>query len=543
METVELKRRAFLALGAAAAGGTACRPRPLPFSGSLTGPDLEFGHRLRDGRFPQPDAFTPVPVLVVGGGVAGLSAAWRLEGAGFRDYQLLELEPGLGGTSRSGRNGVSAFPLAAHYVPAPTADTRALVRLLDEMGLVEGRDAQGHPVFPEHHLVRSPEERLFHAGQWWEGLYLHAGESLEDQRQLQAFLAEVDRWVAWRDPQGRRAFTLPRAFGSDAPEVRALDTLSFQAWLDQRGFTSERLLWLLDYSVRDDFGARLDTTSAWAGLFYFAARKQGPGEESRPILTWPEGNGFLVNHLVRRLGTERLRTATGVQRLRRRPDGRWEALAWDLRSRRPLGWVAEQVIFAGSVAMAGRVVPEWREAVGPDIVKRFLASPWLVANLTLRDRPKEPGFPLAWDNVLRDSPGLGYVVATHQDLRDHGPTVWTYYLPFTGPDPKAEWMRMARLDWRAAAHLVLDDLERAHPGLRSLVTRLEVMTWAHAMCRPTPGLLFSEALAKVQAPWQGLHLAHHDLSGFALFEESQDHGLRAAEAVLAGRGLGGPSWR
>ena len=35
----------------------------------------------------------------------------------------------------------------------------------------------------------------------------------------------------------------------------------------------------------------------------------------------------------------------------------------------------------------------------------------------------------AWDNVLHDSPGLGYVVATHQQMRMRtGATVFTYYL-------------------------------------------------------------------------------------------------------------------
>ena len=534
MEAVVVKRRTLLKTAAALPfAGLACkRSRHFPFGGELLGPSLELGHLVRDGALPMPDQDEPIGVLIVGGGIAGLSAAWHFEGKGFQDYLLLELEPEVGGTSRSGRNGVSAYPLAAHYVPAPTRDVNALVKLLEACGVIEGYDPQGEPIYGEQFLVRSPDERLFFHGQWWEGLYLHAGESSEEARQYKAFFQEIDRWVAWRDAQGRRAFTLPRAKGSDAPEVRALDELSFKAWLDARGFTSERLRWLLDYAVRDDFGSRLDTTSAWAGIFYFAARKKNPGEESRPLLTWPEGNGFLVHHL-RDSCRPRIRTSHAVTRIQPQPDGTLRVAAWNTRENRPVGYLARKVIFAGPVQMAGRVIPNLLKARGKAFFESFPATPWLVANLTLRDRPKEHGFPLAWDNVIRHSEGLGYVVATHQSLRDHGPSVWTYYHAFAGPDPKADWLKLAAMDWRACAALVVDDLRKAHPDIETHIARLDVMRWAHAMIRPRPGLLFSPELELARQPFQGIHFAHSDLSGFALFEEAQDHGLRAAEEVLS----------
>ena len=540
-----MKRRSFLAASSAPLlAGLACGKRKpeFAFEGELSGPSMHLGHAARDGELPEPSSFEPVEVLIVGGGVAGLSAAWRLKGAGFEDFTLLELESGVGGTARSGGNGVSAYPLAAHYVPAPTKEATALVRLLGETGVIEGFDDQGEPQYAEQHLVRSPEERVFAAGQWWEGLQLHAGESQEDIRQYRAFFAEVDRWVAWRDAKGRRAFTVPRAKGSDDPALRALDRLSFQQWLDARGLNSERLLWLLDYACRDDFGARLTTTSAWAGLFYFAARKRNPGEESRPILTWPEGNGFLVNHLHSHC-REQVRTHMAVTRLRIAADGRIEALAWNQLEQRAVGFRARRVIFAGSVIMAGRVIPELAQARGRASFQAFLPSSWIVANLTLRERPREPGFPLAWDNVIRSGRGLGYVVATHQTLSDYGPTVWTYYHALAGADVRADWQRLSTLTWRDCVRLVLDDLQGAHPDLEGRIARLDVMRWAHAMIRPRPGLLWSETLAQARQPFRAIHFAHSDLSGFALFEEAQDHGLRAAEEVMAALGRPVATWR
>ena len=34
-----------------------------------------------------------IPLVIVGGGMAGLSAAWRLDKSGFRDFVLLEMAP------------------------------------------------------------------------------------------------------------------------------------------------------------------------------------------------------------------------------------------------------------------------------------------------------------------------------------------------------------------------------------------------------------------------------------------------------------------
>jgi hypothetical protein len=63
------------------------------------------------------------------------------------------------------------------------------------------------------------------------------------------------------------------------------------------------------------------------------------------------------------------------------------------------------------------------------------------------------------------------------------------------------------------------------------------MRWGHAMIRPRPNFIHGGARAAARAPFRSVHFAHTDLSGLALFEEAFDHGLRAAEEVLAARGL------
>jgi hypothetical protein len=181
----------------------------------------------------------------------------------------------------------------------------------------------------------------------------------------------------------------------------------------------------------------------------------------------------------------------------------------------------------------------------PAHAREFEYGAWMVANLHLEGRLAEPegGFPLAWDNVIHASPALGYVVATHQSGRDHGDTVLTYYHPLADQAPAAARRQLAGADRDDWAEVALTDLGRAHPDLRRRVRRLDVMRWGHAMVRPRPGFVWSGARQSAARPRDGIHFAHSDLSGVALFEEALDQGVRAAEEVLAARGIASESLR
>lgn len=485
---MELTRRDLLAayLGAPFAA-IACRERPSPLPpGELVGASHEIGHRLRSGLPPRPERWESHDVVIIGAGVAGLAAAWRL---GAKTL-VLELEPAAGGTSRS----TASYPWGAHYIVAPSEENRLLAKLLEEMGVMHGG------VIGEEFLCRDPQERLFYRGRWYEGLYLRAGASAEDLRQLQVFEAEIAA------SSKRRTFAIPVAYSTS--EADELDAISIRQWLDQRGLTSPRLRWLIEYACRDDYGTLLGDTSAWAALFYFASR------DDRPVITWPEGNGRVVGHLAR---YAQIRTGVLVHRVNA-VDGGVEILT------DTIGIRARHAIIAAPQFIASRLTG--RES-------RLTYGSWMVANLTLRDRPSSSGFPLAWDNVMYESPALGYVVSTHQRGIDHGPTVITYYYPLCDSDPRVARQRLldaGRDEW---AEIALADLSRAHPEIRSLTTRIDVMRWGHAMVRPTPGSVRSASLRRAAEPLGNIHFANTDLSGVALFEEALYHGVRAAEEVIA----------
>jgi monoamine oxidase len=54
-------------------------------------------------------------VVIVGGGIVGLSSAWRFHKKGFTDFVLLKMNDQAGGNSRWGENEITADPWAARH--------------------------------------------------------------------------------------------------------------------------------------------------------------------------------------------------------------------------------------------------------------------------------------------------------------------------------------------------------------------------------------------------------------------------------------------
>lgn len=540
MSAVNFTRRdvlaALLGVPVALASCNSNKKPPLP-PGEIVGASDIAGHRLREriNITPSSDQWQRAKVVIIGGGVAGLTAAWHLIKSGFEDFILIELEREPGGTARSGSSPIVSYPWGAHYLPVPMKENTALVSLLDEMGALEGRDPAGEPIVAEQFLCREPEERIFYRGRWYEGLYLRAGASREDLAELEAFNTEINRFAALRDARGRRAFAIPLATGSDDAEITALDKISMAEWLDRKGWNSSRLRWLIDYGCRDDYGSLIDQTSAWAGLFYFASRMKRPGDEAQPLMTWPEGNGRLVAHLYSkvkskvRLGLAAMEIIPTEQQGKRGVD----VIALDYDGQKAAGFHADRVILAAPHFLAPYLIRPYRDALPPHIAE-FQYSAWMVANLFLKDRPPARGFPLSWDNVIYESRSLGYVVATHQRGLDYGPTIFTYYYPLCDDDAREARSKLLQADRDDWAEVALADLTRAHPGIREMVEKIDVMRWGHAMIKPRPGFVWSQSRQQAARPYRGIHFAHSDLSGVALFEEAFYHGLRATDEVLSG---------
>jgi hypothetical protein len=518
-------RRDFVSASLALLAAGCSRGAPPTPSGEMIGTFHALGHRLRDGRLPEPREKRRARVVIVGAGIAGLSAAWRLRRAGFEDFEILELEAVAGGNARSGRSAVTAYPWGAHYIPLPSRESRATRVLLAELGVLQGDPDAASPRYDERALCQAPQERLHRNGAWEEGLAPVAGVGAGELAQWQRFHERMRAFQSMRGRDGRRAFAIPLDFSSRDPALLALDRLTMEAWLRAEGFDAAPVHWLADYACRDDYGTSYREASAWAGIHYFACRDAALRDEHEAVLTWPEGNGFVVAELMRRY---RFPITHGVLVHGCEEGPRGVTLRAYLSGEdRSVEIEADHVIWA---AHAGLL----RRAGAP----RVDHAPWVVANLHLSEPPlAHHGAPLSWDNVIHGSDSLGYVVATHQSVATlSGPTVLTWYLPLANEAPakaRARLLATPRERWAEAA---LADLSRPHPEIRQITQRIDVHANGHAMVRPVPGYIWGQDRARLTRTAGRLHVAHADASGLSLFEEANDRGVAAAEAVLAATG-------
>lgn len=469
-----------------------------PIAGSFVNESFALGHRLRDHKpFKTPARREKLPIVIVGGGIAGLSAAWRLAKHGFRDFVLLEMEPHAGGNARWGENDITRYPWAAHYVPVPSKETTLVRELFEELGVL--RDGK----WDDRVLCFAPQERLFLHGRWQEGIEPDQDVPNRDRAQFQRFFNVIAQFRASGE------FTIPLERGVNRSSE--LDRSNIVDWMNRQGFDSPYLRWYINYACRDDYGASARETSAWAGIHYFASRAP---EEKGP-LTWPEGNGWITRQLLERYGAY-VRTDSPVYRIAR--EGRRLHVLTE-----QVEYVADAVVFAAPAFLAPYIIEGAAPAAG------FVYSPWLTANLTLERPPKQTaGAEPSWDNVIYDSPTLGYVDATHMSLASHiVRNVWTFYWSLAEYTPEQGRRILLAKDWAYWKEAILNDLERAHPDIRECVSRIDMMRIGHAMIRPTPGFL-----ARRPPEIERVFFANSDLAGISIFEEAQYHGVTAADKAL-----------
>jgi predicted NAD/FAD-binding protein len=503
---------------------------PSAYPSNLVGPNAQLGHMLRTGKFDAPSESSSADVVIIGGGVSGLSAARYLKKY-TGNFILLELDNDTGGNAMAGSNAISAYPWGAHYLPLPGNNDPELIAFLQKANVITGFE-NGLPVYNEYHLCFDPKERLYINNFWQEGLTPREGVPEKDRQEIERFLALMHDYKDQRGSDGREAFAIPVDHSSQDKKYRVLDSISMEEFLAQNKFTSPYLRWYVNYCCADDFGSSLADTSAWAGIHYFASRKgKAANASSDTMLTWPEGNYWLVKQLrkdvVSQIKTNTLvysveTTATGVS-----------VLYFDAATNKTKQITAHAAVLATPQFINQRLLkPSLNRALD---YTAFQYAPWMVANITLDATLEErKGEKLCWDNVIYGSDSLGYVNATHQQIGFHGnQNVVTYYKPLLGSDIKKlreQAYRATIEDWKTTT---LQDLRRPHKDIEHYIKQFDAWVWGHGMIKPSPGFITGETRLQAAVPVEDkIYFAHSDMSGVSIFEEAFYRGHTAIRRIL-----------
>lgn len=556
----------------------------------MLGPSKEFGHMIRDRQFAGLGRDTGArenarscKVAIVGGGVAGLSAAWWLKKNGCADFILLELEKEVGGNSSFGKNEYSAFPWGAHYVPMANKESLYVRELFEELGVIEGI-SNGMPVYNELFLCHDPQERLYKDGSFQEGLVPRRGLQASDRDQVAKFFGMVNIFRNAVGKDAKPAFAIPIELSSQDDEYLRLDQISMAEWLEKNGLNARPLVWYVNYCCRDDYGSTIENVSAWAGIHYFAGRRgAGANAEPNSLVTWPEGNGYIINKL-REAVNDKIMTGALVTEIS--GDERGITTNYiDTTTRKPSQVRSQFTIFAAPRFLAKYIVAHVRSSpkslhLQPSVQPPYsqqpvqlphaqpaaqspsqaadagssqthppfssdpdntplnyddlVYAPWMVANISLKRVPDSRGTGLAWDNVSYYSNSLGYVVASHQNITTRQkPTVITYYYPLSDYEPRAGRAKLMTASARQWSEMIIGDLESMHPDIRKEIISIDLWPWGHGMIRPSVGFIWGETRKRMHDNVGNVYFAHSDMSGISNFEEAQYHGVEAAKQILS----------
>lgn len=497
----------------------------------MLGPSREVGHRLRRNEL-KPVAAGPetkrTKVAIIGGGIAGLSAGWWLKRSGCSDFVILELEKDVGGNSSSGSNAYGSYPWGAHYVPVANPESQYVNDLFEELGIIQKRDQAGLPFYNELYLCHEPQERLFKDGAFHDGLVPHRGLQPAENADIERFFSLVKQLRAARGSDGKPAFAIPVDLSSQDEQFLKLDRLSMKDWMEQNNFKTKPLEWYVNYCCRDDYGSTLDHVSAWAGLHYFAGRRgRAANAEQNSVVTWPQGNGFLVEKL-KELLKDHIRPQSLVYAVTNDDGGNVVASYVDIKSQQPAAISASHAIIAAPRFVARHILPNVADC------SELQYAPWMVANISISRIPACRGVPISWDNVSYYSESLGYVTANHQDITTREKAfVITYYYPLSQLAPVQSRQQLYSDTAEKWSDIIVRDLEQIHPGITEDILAMDLWPWGHGMIRPSVGFIWGEQRLRMKEPVGQVFFAHSDMSGMSNFEEAQYHGVQAAKAALA----------
>ena len=426
-------------------------------------------------------------VVVIGGGIAGLSAAWRLR---HRDVLLLEAGDRLGGRMRSDVRGDYWLNYGAHLFPAPGSLVDGMARdcgletvpvtggmmglALGSTVLVDGR-VETYPF----RLPLPVRDRI---------AFVKAGVK------IQRAVARYHRLERRHDFEDARTFG--EFIGPLPPAAHAIFSCA-----------AHRAT------------AELDQLSAGCGIGLFALVWGGKG--SLIARNLHGGAGRLPAAVGRELG-DRARTGCRVDAIR--PDGAdliVRAGGEEIRAR--------QVIVAAQAPHAAPLVAPVAEAAAAALAQ-LTYGPFLSVAVETGETTAMP-----YDDVYAiATPGRVFDMFTNQAHalragrpRRHGGSL----MLFAGADAAAALMRERD---EAIVERFLADLHELYPQTRGVITGATVQRWELGNVYACPGRgRLQTALEGALGTHQNLHLAGDYFAELGNMEAAARTGLAAAERVDA----------
>jgi protoporphyrinogen oxidase len=460
----------------------------------VDGEDNRICHQVRDGKvFTRPPASARHDVVIVGGGVSGLAAAYRLQ---HRDFLLLEKEPHWGGNA-----------YAMEYEGA-TYGTGSAFLTKDEYAFHFAKEIGLEPL-----PVNSPDATIIHGelvlDTWGEGVEQlpYAAPVREGFKKFKKEMLAIDV-----EKRGKELFNQP-----------------FSDFL--KGYPVELKQWWDNFGP-SNWGATSEDTAA--GIAIEALQEMVEESRTDDRYTWPGGLGALTKKLTDILQPkykERMQTgATIVAVVSEREEVQVTyMLGGELKT------VAAKAVIMATPKFITRRIVEGLPDKQSDAMQQIRYIPYPVVNLIF-DRPV---FNHGYDTWCPGNRFTDVLVADWVIQKQPGYRQKFNILSCYTPMKEEERSQLLSEDGaRKIAAEVLSDFQKLMPGLEVDPVEVHIYRRGHPLYMTTPGL-YTQVQPLARHSMDRVFFANTDSEGP---ESTTNEGILAAqravkqvEARLAGK--------
>ena len=462
--------------------------------------DMAAGHLVRKSvNFPGAGQ-RKTKYLIVGGGIAGMSAAYQLR---HEDFLLYELSDRLGGSSSVQAFENMSICQGAHYdLDYPPYYGQEALDMLTRLNIVEHDAFSGQYKFiEEKYLIPgNRESRCFYKGKI-------RREVLPDSPLKQQFIGLIQPFVGH--------MPMPTRLVSD--QFRFLNDITFERWILDNLSPNSEFMAGINYNMRDDYGGNASEVSALAGIHYYACRPYY--SQSVELFSPPEGNHYFIRKMLAQVPKEKIFTNHLVKKITGKK-GHFVVDVVDVRQKTNLNIQAERIIYAGQKHALKYVFPPAYELFADNIY-----APWAVVNLLLDNKLKDRGF---WQNEMLevDDNLIGFVDSDAQFSQDKDHRILSVYFCFKPAD--REKMSLIPENKYVFVRETVDFVnEYFSKNISKHIKRAFVQVMGHAMPIPQPGYLFKDKNESWGMP--NFAFAGVDNGRLPLFFEALDSGICAVQ--------------
>ncbi|MDH5396765.1 MAG: FAD-dependent oxidoreductase [Cyclobacteriaceae bacterium] len=448
-----------------------------------------------------------IETLIVGGGVAGLSAAFQLLN---KDYLVVEMADRLGGTSSSQHWADLNFSMGAHYdLEYPETFGKEVLHMLEQMGLIYHQPWKKSWTFHDRSqiIAQRQKEQCYEAG-------VMRPDVLPEQLKNEKFSDLMMSWVS-KMPMPTRIIDASYHF---------LNHQTFKDYLVEQINPDPSFFRYIDHLMRDDYGGATHEVSALAGIHYFSCRPYF--DQVVDLFSPMQGNAYFVEKIASFLNRNRIMTQQMVASIANK-NSYFEVTLIDLEKQ------SKRIVRAGNIVYAGQ--KNALKYVYPDdypLFKDNKYAPWLVISFVIKDRGDLSVFtqPFWQNEMITDDPTfLGFTDSFAQQRKKSPYRVFTAY--YCLPASSREDLINLPATKEVIAEKTLNYLEEyLDTGIRDSIEKIYIRPLGHAMPIPEPGYLFNDK-NKYRSNERMVY-AGVDNARLPLFFEAVDSGIMAAQHLF-----------